>query len=99
MPLSLIESNDARRTCATLLVDLDVHPRVIMRILRQRVGGESRAQGNGRLLYFAAVRGCQAKAEPAPNATDQVKRGRVTGSEPVGWTRECPRGRALFAKR
>lgn len=26
--------HDARRTCATLLVDLDVHPRVIMRILR-----------------------------------------------------------------
>ncbi len=25
--------HDARRTCATLLVDLDVHPRVIMRIL------------------------------------------------------------------
>ena len=25
---------DARHTCATLLVDLDVHPRVIMRILR-----------------------------------------------------------------
>ena len=25
---------DSRRTCATLLVDLDVHPRVIMRILR-----------------------------------------------------------------
>ena len=26
--------HDARHTCATLLVDLDVHPRVIMRILR-----------------------------------------------------------------
>ncbi len=26
--------HDARRTCATLLVDLDVHPRVIMRVLR-----------------------------------------------------------------
>lgn len=26
--------HDARRTCATLLVDLDVHPRVIMRIPR-----------------------------------------------------------------
>lgn len=26
--------HDARRTCATLLVDLDVHPRVIVRILR-----------------------------------------------------------------
>lgn len=26
--------HDSRRTCATLLVDLDVHPRVIMRILR-----------------------------------------------------------------
>jgi hypothetical protein len=26
--------HDARKTCATLLVDLDVHPRVIMRILR-----------------------------------------------------------------
>ncbi len=26
--------HDARRTCATLLVDLDVHPRIIMRILR-----------------------------------------------------------------
>jgi hypothetical protein len=25
---------DARRTCATLLVDLDVHPQVIMQILR-----------------------------------------------------------------
>ncbi|OZV79641.1 hypothetical protein CA850_16340 [Micromonospora echinospora] len=26
--------HDARRTCATLLVDLDVHPRVIMQVLR-----------------------------------------------------------------
>jgi integrase len=26
--------HDARRTCATLLVDLDVHPRGIMKILR-----------------------------------------------------------------
>jgi integrase len=26
--------HDARKTCATLLVDLDVHPRIIMRILR-----------------------------------------------------------------
>jgi integrase len=26
--------HDTRHTCATLLVDLDVHPRVIMRILR-----------------------------------------------------------------
>lgn len=26
--------HDARRTCATLLVGLDVHPRVIMRVLR-----------------------------------------------------------------
>lgn len=29
-----IRVHDARKTCATLLVDLDVHPRVIMRILR-----------------------------------------------------------------
>ncbi len=29
-----ITVHDARRTCATLLVDLDVHPRVIMSILR-----------------------------------------------------------------
>ena len=29
-----ISVHDARRTCATLLVDLDVHPRVIMQILR-----------------------------------------------------------------
>jgi integrase len=29
-----ITVHDARRTCATLLVDLDVHPRVIMKILR-----------------------------------------------------------------
>ena len=26
--------HDARKTCATLLVDLDVHPRVIMGVLR-----------------------------------------------------------------
>jgi len=26
--------HDARRTCATLLVDLDVHPRIVMQILR-----------------------------------------------------------------
>ncbi len=26
--------HDVRKTCATLLVDLDVHPRVIMRVLR-----------------------------------------------------------------
>ncbi|GAB3513749.1 hypothetical protein GCM10027575_31100 [Phytohabitans suffuscus] len=26
--------HDAQRTCATLLVDLEVHPRVIMQILR-----------------------------------------------------------------
>lgn len=29
-----ISVHDARRTCATLLVDLDVRPRVIMQILR-----------------------------------------------------------------
>ena len=29
-----ITVHDARHTCATLLIDLDVHPRVIMRILR-----------------------------------------------------------------
>lgn len=29
-----ITVHDARRTCATLLVDLDVHPRIIMQILR-----------------------------------------------------------------
>jgi integrase len=29
-----ITVNDVRRTCATLLVDLDVHPRVVMQVLR-----------------------------------------------------------------
>lgn len=29
-----ITVHDGRRTCATLLVDLDVHPREVMRILR-----------------------------------------------------------------
>jgi integrase len=29
-----ITVHDARRTCASLLVDLDVHPRIIMQILR-----------------------------------------------------------------
>ena len=29
-----ITVHDARRTCATLLVDLDMHPRVIMQTLR-----------------------------------------------------------------
>ena len=29
-----ITVHDARRTCATLLADLDVHPRVAMQILR-----------------------------------------------------------------
>ncbi len=29
-----IKVHDARRPCATLLVDLDVHPRVVMQILR-----------------------------------------------------------------
>ncbi len=29
-----ITVHDARRTCATLLVDLDVHPRMVMQILR-----------------------------------------------------------------
>lgn len=29
-----ITVHDARRTCASLLVDLDVHPRVAMQILR-----------------------------------------------------------------
>jgi integrase len=29
-----ITVHDARRTCATLLVDLDVHPRIVMEILR-----------------------------------------------------------------
>ena len=29
-----IAVHDARRTCATLLVDLDVHPRIVMQILR-----------------------------------------------------------------
>ncbi|HET6687511.1 MAG TPA: hypothetical protein VFH02_13440 [Jiangellaceae bacterium] len=30
----MITVHDARRTCATLLVDLDVHPRVVMQVLR-----------------------------------------------------------------
>jgi integrase len=30
----VITVHDARRTCATLLVDLDVHPRVVMQVLR-----------------------------------------------------------------
>jgi integrase len=30
-----ITVHDARRTCASLLVDLDVHPRVVMQVLRQ----------------------------------------------------------------
>jgi integrase len=30
-----ITVHDARRTCATLLADLDVHPRVAMQILRR----------------------------------------------------------------
>lgn len=29
-----IAAHDARQTCGTLLVDLDVHPRVIMKVLR-----------------------------------------------------------------
>ncbi|GAA4460903.1 hypothetical protein GCM10023170_062920 [Phytohabitans houttuyneae] len=33
--LSVTAVHDARRTCATLLVDLEVHPRVIMQILGQ----------------------------------------------------------------
>ena len=32
--MRIITVHDARRTCATLLVDLDVHPRIIMQILR-----------------------------------------------------------------
>jgi integrase len=32
--VSPITVHDARRTCASLLADLDVHPRVAMRILR-----------------------------------------------------------------
>jgi integrase len=32
--LRKITVHDGRRSCGTLLVDLDVHPRVIMRILR-----------------------------------------------------------------
>ncbi|WUJ26295.1 site-specific integrase [Micromonospora sp. NBC_00389] len=32
--VKLITVHDARRTCATLLADLDVHPRVVMQILR-----------------------------------------------------------------
>lgn len=32
--LRQITVHDARRTCATLLVDLDVHPRIVMQILR-----------------------------------------------------------------
>ena len=30
----VITVHDARHTCATLLVDLDVHPRVVMQVLR-----------------------------------------------------------------
>lgn len=32
--LRQITIHDARHTCATLLVDLDVHPRIVMQILR-----------------------------------------------------------------
>ena len=47
--------HDARRTCATLLVDVDVHPRVIMRIRRQadvsmtlEIYANARADGDAR---------------------------------------------------
>src|ERR1035438_8161918 len=47
--------HDARRTCATLLVDLEVHPRVIMRIRRQadvsmtlEIYANARADGDAR---------------------------------------------------
>jgi integrase len=36
-----ITVHDARRTCATLLVDLDVHPRVVMQVLRHAQFGIS----------------------------------------------------------
>ncbi|MBE1488631.1 integrase [Plantactinospora soyae] len=34
LQLSSTEADDARRICASLLADLDVHPRVVMQILR-----------------------------------------------------------------
>jgi integrase len=58
-----ITVHDARHTCATLLVDLDVHPRVIMRILRhadQAVTMEIAANASS-----AATRGAAAWLEPA----------------------------------
>jgi len=39
-----ITVHDARRTCATLLVDLDVHPRVIMQVLRHAQAMETYSQ-------------------------------------------------------
>ncbi|HEV7451582.1 MAG TPA: site-specific integrase, partial [Pseudonocardiaceae bacterium] len=66
-----ITVHDARRTCATLLVDLDVHPRIVMQILRHAVrrddggvrvgvvrgdsGGAQTAGGEPRWLRRAAV--------------------------------------------
>ncbi|WP_410596715.1 tyrosine-type recombinase/integrase [Amycolatopsis sp. lyj-23] len=64
-----ITVHDGRRSCGTLLFDLDVHPRVIMRILRhaqfsmtteiylEEDAGNAQAPGRvAPLLHFAAIR-------------------------------------------
>jgi integrase len=55
----LITVHDARRTCASLLVDLDVHPRVVMQILRHAqfaVTMEIYAQASSRATREALMR-------------------------------------------
>lgn len=51
--------HDARRTCATLLVDLDVHPRVIMRVLRH---ADQAVDGDLREGKFGSHSGCPTAA-------------------------------------
>lgn len=47
--------HDARGTCATLHVDLDVHPRVIVRILRHADVSGTMEIGTGRCFVRLAV--------------------------------------------
>lgn len=81
-----ITIHDARRTCASLLVDLDVHPRIAMQILRH-------ADFSITMEVYTQVSDAQTRAalkrladslEGDKSATESPKDGGEKGAEPEG---------------
>ena len=85
-----ITIRDARRTCASLLADLDVHPRVAMQILRhdgdlhrRQLGGDSHGAEKARRVPRALSRCCTLLLHGPRNSTGQLCRS--SADQPIQW--------------